>query len=159
MRKPFITIILLCSLAASCSVNSQSPETPPIDFDSAYLNQQIKLTVVNELSAFRTDSVVALLLEYNTTNEIVFPSNYNLRLFIQQDGEWVEVKEKPTIRPDEPVVLSPNIPTSYGHIVAFWPQLDNLERKYDMRAYLFGDMKTAEGIQKVATFADFILRP
>jgi hypothetical protein len=159
MRKALIVMSLLCSVVTSCSVNSQSPDKPPIDFDAAYMNHQIRLVVVNELSAFKTDSDVALLLEYHTTNKIVFPSDYNLKLFIQQDDEWVVVKEKPTIRPDAPVVLSPNIPSSYGHIVGFWPQLDDLNKTYRMRAYVFGDMETKEGIHQVATFADFILTP
>ncbi len=101
-----------------------------------------------------------MLLGYYTTNEIVFPSNYNLRLYVQQDGQWVEIKEKPTIRPPDEVDLSPKIPSSYGQIVAFWPQLEDLAKTYNMRAYVFGDMTTSEGQkQQVAAFADFVLTP
>ncbi len=159
MKKLCIALSLLCSLITSCSVIYRRPDKPPIDFDSAYMNHQIRLIVIKELSAFKTNSDVAVQLEYDTTNEIVFPSNYNLRLFIQQDGEWVEIREKPTIRVGDPVILSPNIPSLYGQIVGFWPQLDDLTKTYYMRVYVFGDMKTPEDTKKVAAFADFILTP
>jgi hypothetical protein len=106
-------------MVTSCSILHRSPDKPPIDFDPNYLNQQIRLLVSKELSAFKTDSDVGLLLEYNTVNEIIFPNNYNLRIFVQQNDQWVEVKQRPTIRPNGPVILSPNIPSSRGQIVAF----------------------------------------
>lgn len=144
---------------ASCSMFHSKPESPPIDFDPNYINQQIRLGVVKELSEFRTNSPIALLLLYNTTNEITLPANYNLRIFIQQETQWVEIKEEPTIRPMEPIILSPSIPSSYGQIITFLPQLDDLTKTYYMRVYVIGDMKTPEGIKKVAAFADFTLTP
>jgi len=160
MRKSLLAFCLLWFMMTSCSTVHRSPSKPPIDFDPAYLNQQIRLVVVKELSAFKTDQDIGLLLEYNNTNEIVFPNNYNLRIFIQQDGQWVEIKEKPTIRPSDEVVLSPNIPSSYGQIVAFSPQLGDLTKTYYVRIYIFGDMTNPEGKkQQVASFADFVLTP
>ena len=159
MKKLCIVLGLLCSLISSCSPNYRKPDKSPIDFDSVYMNHQIRLIAMKELSPFKTNDFEALLLEYDTTNEIVFPSNFNLRLFIQQDGEWVEIREKPTIRVEDPVILSPKIPSSHGQLVGFWPQLDDLTKTYFMRVYIFGDMKTPEGTKKVAAFADFILTP
>ena len=159
MKKSWVALGVLCLISTSCSVIYQNPSKPPVDFDAAYMNRQIRLIVVRELSAFKTNSDVAVLLEYDTTNEIVFPNNYNLRLFIQQNGQWEETKEKPTIRPGGQVVLSPNNPSSYGQIVWFWPQLDDPNKTYHMRVYVFGDMKTPEGIKQVAAFADFVLTP
>jgi hypothetical protein len=140
-------------------MSNGSPEKPPVEFDPAYLNQQIKLIAIKNLSAFKTKYPVAVLLEYDSTNEIVLPSNYNLRIFIQQDEQWLEIKERPTTSPKDPIVLSPSIPSSYGQIVAFLPALDDLTKTYQMRVYIFGDMTTQEGIRKVAAFVDFVLTP
>jgi hypothetical protein len=158
MKKFCIILSMLCILITSCSTIHHSPDKPPIDFDSNYLNQQIRLLVVPQLGAFKTNSDMALLLEYDTVNEIVFPSNFNLRIFVQQANQWIETKEKPTIRPTDPVILSPKS-SSQGSIVAFWPQLDNLTKTYYMRVYVFGDMKTSDGSKQVAAFADFVLTP
>ncbi len=159
-KKRLVALSLLCFVLVSCSAIDSSATKPPISFDPAYLNQQISLIVVKELSAFRTNQDVALHLEYNTENEIVFPSNYNLRIFVQQGGQWVEVKEKPTIRPSGEVVLSPKIPSSYGQIVAFRPQLADLTKTYYMRVCVFGEMTSPEGKKReVAAFANFVLTP
>jgi hypothetical protein len=155
MKKLLVSLsFLLCFTITSCS-----PNKPPIEFDSAYLNKQIRLIALKELSAFKTNEDVAVHLEYNTENKIVFPNNYNLRIFIQEQDKWIEIKEKPTVRPENQVVLSPEIPTSYGQIVGFWPQLDDLTKTYRVRVYVFGDMTTSEGTKQVAAFVDFVLTP
>jgi len=160
MKKLLVSLSLsLCFAITSCSMSNGSPEKPPFEFDAAYLNQQIKLIAIKNLSAFQTKYPVAVLLEYNSTNKIVLPSNYNLRIFIQQDGQWLEIKESPTMRPKDPIVLSPSIPSSYGQSVVFFPSLDDLTKTYQMRVYVFGDMTTQEGIRKVAAFVDFVLTP
>jgi hypothetical protein len=159
-KKLWLSFGLICAMLGSCNVLQANPSKAPIDFDPAYLNQQIKLVVVKELSAFNTTDDVAVLLGYYTTNEIVLPNNFNLRLFIEQNDQWVEIKEQPTIRPKEPVILSPKIPSSYGQIVAFWPQLPDRTKRYSVRLYVFGDMTTPEGQKhRVAAFCDFVLRP
>jgi hypothetical protein len=159
MYKKLSILIIAGLILISCSPSDIDPIDPPIDFNQAYLNQQIKLVVVRELSALKTDQDVAVLLEYDTPNKVVFPSDYNLRIFIRHDSGWLETEEKPTIRPDGQVVLSPHIPSSYGQIVAFWPQLPDITKTYNIRIYVFGDMNMKEGTEKVAAYTDLILSP
>ncbi len=158
-KKLCISILLASLILVSCSPSGINQIDPPVEFDQAYLNQQIKLTIVKELSAFKTNQDVAVLLEYDTPNEVTFPSDYNLRIFILQDSSWVEIKEKPTIRPDDPIVLSSNNPSSHGQIVGFWPQLPDTTKTYNIRIYIFGNMKTNQGTKQVAAYTDLILSP
>ena len=155
MKKLLVSLsLLLCFAITSCN---SGPDKPPIEFDPTYLNQQIKLIAIKEMSAFQTKYPVGVLLQSNSTNEIVFPINYNLRIFIQENGLWIEIKEKPTIRPKDPIVMSPN--ALYRHIVMFSPDLDDLTKTYNMRVYVFGDMTTQESTKQVAAFVDFVLTP
>jgi len=160
MKKLLMVLVLLLYFAiTSCSVINNGPDKPPIVFDSAYLNQQIRLVAIKQLSAFQTKYPVAVHLEYVSSNKIVFPSNYNLRIFIQKDSQWLEIKEKPAIRPKDKVILSPSIPISYEQIIMFSPALDDLTKVYFMRIYVFGDMTMSEGTKQVAAFVDFVLSP
>lgn len=160
MKKVFISFSLLLSfILTSCSALGEDAVNPPIQFDAIYLNQQIRLIAMKQLSPFTTRDPVAVHLEYDSENEIVFPSNYNIKTFAKQDGKWVEIKEKPEIRSDNKVILSPSIPISYGQIVVFSPALDDLTKTYYMRIYVFGDMTTPDGIKQVAAFVDFVLTP
>jgi hypothetical protein len=152
--------LLLVIALTSCSLRGSPPEKLPIEFDQEYLNQQIKLFAIPGLSAYQPKYPVSLHLEYDTDNEVVFSSNYGLRLFIMQDGEWVEIQERPTHRsPGGEIKLSPGDPSSYGQIVTFGPQLDDLDRKYDMLVYVFGDMTTSDATKKVAAYTEFALTP
>ncbi len=158
MKKLFISLILMCFMIVSCSMVNGQPDKPPVEFDPAYVNQQIQLIAIKEMSAFQTKYPVAVLLQSNSRNEIVFPNNFNLRLFIQQDdGKWLEIKEKPTTLPADPIIMSPT--ALYRHIVMFSPDLDDLTKTYRMRVYVFGEMKTQEGAKQVAAFVDFVLTP
>jgi hypothetical protein len=155
----YISLLLLFAIN-SCTLMQREIDNPPIEFDPAYLNQQIRLIAKKEMNSFKTSDPVALSLEYNSQNEIVFPNDHNIRMFIKQDGMWVEIKEQPNvIRSENKVVLSPNIPISYSQIVMILPNLADLKKGYYMRAYVFGDMTTSEGTKQVAAFVDFVLKP
>ena len=154
-----ILLLLIISSISSCSVLSPGPDKPPIEFASTVLNQQIRLIAGQHLSAYRTRFPVAVRLEYDSTNEIVFPSNYNLRIFIQKDGQWLEIREKSVIRSKDKIILSPTVALSYDQIIMFVPALDDLTKVYNMRVYVSGNMITSDGTQEVAAFVDFVLNP
>jgi hypothetical protein len=160
MRKLLTSLLLLlCFAVTSCSKLQSAPDKPPVEFNPSYLNQQIKLIAYKQLNPFKTDVPVSLHLEYDTTNKIVFPPNYNLKIFIRQNGRWDMIQENPSTRSTSPVILSPDTYLSYQQIVTFSPDLGDLTKTYFMRAYVFGDMTTTEGNKQVAAFSDFLLSP
>jgi hypothetical protein len=135
------------------------PNVAPINFQQAYLNKQIHLIVVDEIWPLKTDAPLDILLESNTTNKIVFPSNYNLRIFYHENGKWIEIPERPTTTFFDQVVMTPEEPLSYQQIVGFWPQYPDPNQAYYLRVYVFGDMTTPDGTQEVAAFVDFVVTP
>jgi hypothetical protein len=161
MKKDFkFSIILICLITFSCSIITTRPDKPPIEFNPEYLNQQIKLIAYTGLDPYKTNQNFVLHLEYDSENKIVFPSDYNQRMFLQQNGKWVEIKEKQVIRSKDQVVLSPATPLSYGQLVGFWPQIDDQTKVAFLRAYVFGDMTLPDGSTKpVTAFIDVILTP
>ena len=161
MKVLVISVTLFISLLlAACDTSGSSIGNSPIEFDGSFLNQQIRLVPLQELNSFKTSDSVGLQLLYDTENQIVFPSNYNLRLFIKQDGEWVEIQERPTQRyPGGEVTLTPDNPLSYGQIVTFFPKLEDPNKRYEMRIYVFGDMTTSDGVKEVGAYTDITLRP
>jgi hypothetical protein len=155
-----VTLCILSFILFGCSTFHQSTIKPPIEFDSSYLNQQVRLLVVKYVwPPFKKGETHALVIEYRTPNKVVFPSNYNLRIFIEEDNGWIEINDSPADRSDDPIVLTQEDPSSFGHIVAFLPQYPILNKTYYVRVYVFGDMTTSEGIKQVAAFVDFVVNP
>jgi len=158
MLLKIISLLFLALTIVSCS--SQHNIVPPIEFSEEYINKQIRLVPISQLSSFDTTSPVSIHLEYNTENKIIFPSNFNLRLFIKSNKKWIEIKEEPTTRyPGDNVIMSPDNQASYGQIVTFVPELEDQTKNYNMRVYVFGTMQTLDGDKDVAAFVDIILTP
>ena len=158
--KIFIRVVVL--LAACLFVISCAPkEKRLIDVDPAYTNKQILLRTASFLNTYKTKDPIFLELKYNDTNEIVFPTNYNLRIFYKIDNnEWIEINEKPTRRfPEGDIVFSPNKQMPIAEAVVVYPDLPNLVDNYILRIYVIGDMATDQGTNKVAAFTEMKLIP
>lgn len=151
------SIILFQVVLVSCtSLNNK----PPLTFDDGYLNQQILLRAPNNFNTFKTADPILLELKYNSNNEIVLPNDYNLRIFERTSESWVEIKEKPIERlPAGDIILSPTKLMPAVEVIFLSPDLDNPEKRDQLRIYVTGDMITNEGIKKVAAYADITLYP
>lgn len=157
----FIIILTFLAMVAACSLPISVVDESPIEYDVNRLNQQISLQAPNEWNDFIVGNPVGLFLTLNiqlVDGEVVFPYDFGLRIFYKQSGQWIEVQQEPIIRPMDEVVLSRIGKTSRS--VVFYPDLPDRIQKYEMRAYVFGDMRMPDGgIQQVSAFADFTLVP
>jgi hypothetical protein len=152
----FILLIIFCS---SVLVSCASSWQPPVTLDEKYVNQQILLRT-SKHNTFTTNDSILLEMKYNSTNEIVFPRDYNLRLFENTKDGWVEIYEKPVTRnPPDDIVLSPNKYISFIQAIFVFPDLPNYDRKYKLRIYVFGEMKEEGEIVEVAAYTDVVLHP
>jgi hypothetical protein len=150
-------LILFQVFLVSCS---SSDDNPPLSFENKYINQQILLRAPDYSNTFSITDPISLELKYNSTNEIVFPNNYNLKIFEKTADGWVEVKEKPTERyPPDDIVLSPTKYMPAVQVVPLFPDLLNPFVKHELRIYVIGNMKTGDGIKEVAAYTDVILHP
>lgn len=146
----------LCMAIISCGFKEENL----VNIESSYTNQQILLKVAGILNSFKTDDPIFLELYYNTSKEIIFPSNYNLRIFYKNSDEWIEIKEKPTQRfPGEDIVFSPTQPMSYAESVVLAPDLPNKLEKYHLRIYVVGNMNEEGKIIQVTAYTEIELSP
>jgi hypothetical protein len=159
MKKRIFSIIcwlLLCQvLLAACS---SSENNPPLDFEEGYVNQQILLNAPDLFNTFNTKDPIHLEITSTSSDEIVLPNDLNLRIFERKAGDWIEILELPTTRlPAGDLILSPIKKTR--EITSTSPNLPDATRKYRLRIYVSGDMKTEEGIKQVAAYVDITLHP
>ncbi len=160
MRYKKSELLILIILSASILVSCTSSRQPPVPLDEKYVNQQILLRAAPYANTFTTDDSITIEMKYNSTNEIVFPRDYNLRLFENTKDGWVEIYEKPTERyPSDDIVLSPHKLMPLATIVFVSPDFQNFDRKYKLRIYVFGVMKEEGEIVEVAAYTDVVLHP
>ncbi len=147
---------LLCQLVACSNIKKQ----PPVSVEENFLNNQILLRAPNFGNTYKTSDPIMLELKYNSNNEIKFPNNYNAKIYEKTNNGWIKIEEEPTItlEPDE-IVLAPNIELPPVQIVILFPDLPDMNRKYTLRVYVFGEMNSSGEIKEVAAYADFTLHP
>lgn len=148
-------ILIWQVLLASCS---GSDDNSPVDIGEDYVNQQILLSAPDFFNTFNTEDSIYIELRSYSKNEIIFPNDYNLRIFERNNGDWIEIYEIPTTRsPAGDVILS--LATRTRQTTYVTPDLADRTRRYQLRIYVIGDMKTDEGIKQVAAYVDLELRP
>jgi hypothetical protein len=139
----------------SCSSPKDNVQT---DIEHEYINQQILLKAPNFGNTFKTEDPIFLDILSQSSNEIVFPNNYNLKIFAKTNEGWIEIKEIPTTRfPEGDTILSPTAQIRESFAVT--PDLVDYSKRYQLRIYVIGDMETNEGIKKVAAYIDLTLNP
>jgi hypothetical protein len=158
-RNSSLVFFLLLLSVISIVIFGTSSAPPPIEFDQANLNQQITLDAVPEMNTFKTGDTIFLFVSCNAENrnaEVVFPNNFNRRIFIKDGRDWGEVFNRQTTYLYDNVILN-RAKCRDGVILN--PKLPDLKKSYYMRLYIFGDMTTDEETIQVAAYTDFMLRP
>jgi len=151
-------IVIFYSLSTSSCADSKLND--PIQIADEYVNRQILIRAPAYANKFSTKDVVILELKYNSTNEIVFPNNYGVRIFEETSNGWIEIKEKATDRvPPDDIVLSPMKEMPAVQVVMLFPDLPNLGRKYALRIYVIGQMNSNGKKIEIAAFVDIVLQP
>jgi len=160
MRTKFSTIfwlLIFCFLLLSCA---RTESEPPVDIKDGYINQQIQLLVPAQFNSYKTTSPVVLEVQYYSNNDIVFPNNYNVRIFKQTNNGWVEIQEQPILRlPEEDIVFSAERETDAVRLFTVYLELDEYDQSSKLRFYIIGDMKVEKEIQQVAAYVDVTLNP
>jgi hypothetical protein len=158
-RNSLLVFFLLLLSVISIVIFGTSSAPPPIEFDPVNLNQQITLDAVTEMNTFKTGDSIFLFVYCNTENrnaEIIFPNDFNRRIFIKDGRDWVEVFNRPTTYLYDNVILNRE---KCRQGVILKPKLPDLKRSYYIRVYVFGDMIINEETIQVAAYTDVMLRP
>jgi hypothetical protein len=154
----FVAFIVPCLIMISCA-GPDKELLPPLEFKNTDLNNQVMLHATQQENDFTTSDLLTLRMSFKTDTSIIFPNNYNIRLFINQDGSWREIPEEPIIRlPEGDFVFDPL--TSHQFPVIFVsPDLEEKKISYDMRIYVSGEMMQENEPKTVAAFIDVGLHP
>jgi hypothetical protein len=156
--KLLIIIMLLVGqvLLISCATVKGEPQLDGVE--DSNINDQVRAEVSELMNTLKTTEVIFLEIQSHTPNTMVFKNNFSVRIFKVTDGEWEEIKEKPTTRlPADDIVFSPDKKTV--QIFAVHPDLGDYTRNVYLRIYVIGDMKTEQGTTRVAAYADVALHP
>jgi hypothetical protein len=161
MNKRYFVIVCLVFLHSifltSCITSTKND---PIQLNEKNVSHQITTFAPGFANTYKTSDPIRLELDYNSTNEIIFPNDFNPRIFEETKDGWVEIKIKPAlIIPTNDVILSPQNEMSAVHFIVIFPDISNLDRNYILRIYVIGKMRVNSETEEVAAFTDVTLNP
>jgi len=132
----------------------------PISTDPDYTNQQIELKSFDYNNSYKTSDIISAEIWNLSGIFIKFPNNYNIRIFEKTNKGWEEIAEKPVTRlPPGDFEFNPLDGSSYIEMIDIFPDLPDLNRKYDLRIYVFGQMSENNEEVEVAAYTDVTLKP
>ena len=156
-KLPVVILFLVIQFMVLACGNAESE--PPVDLEDDYTNQQIKLFTPSQFNTYETISSVVLEVQYHSDNDIVFPNNYNFRIYERTGNGWIEIPERPILRlPEDDIRFSVEGKTT-ARLFTVDPDLENYGQTHDLRFYIFGDMKVDGGVRQVAAYVDVRLNP
>ncbi len=137
----------------------QATPPAPIEFDEQNLNHQIVLKLISPQNSYKTRDTLFINFTLHTQNTIIFPNNYNLRLFLNENGMWKEIDETPRIRLPEGDFVFESL--TAHQLPGFYvkPVLTDYDKKQIIRIYISGEMDDGASTTTVASFIDVTLRP
>jgi hypothetical protein len=146
----FIIFVASCSVGKSNDINANS--------DQNNVNSEIKIyEIPGQEEIKKNNSLISLQITNLSDNNIVFPNDYGLRLFVLNGDIWKEVNNcyhyAETER-DLPSVNGPQI----GLVFDIFPCVDEINKTKTLRVWVIGTKQDETG-EKVMAFIDLILKP
>ncbi len=136
-----MTIIFLCS----CTKSQDRPR--PEGISTANLNQDIQIIVPQAWNTFKSGDTVSLQIVNVSNKTLFFDKNFGSRIFLVENGQWIEVKNKLKSIGSDSIVMEPTINnTNETRGFSVKSDMGGKTRKAEVRIYIFGKSSDTEEI-------------
>lgn len=140
----------------------QSPAgMPDVGVASEALNSEIRV-FTPEGKTFKRNERISLTIDVVGTRQVVFAPDFGQRMFLYQNGDWVEVADLPTEYAGGPYILSPSHgdPFMWGD-TSVYPMLPEMEEPVWLRIFVLGRvLKYGEPSDEVVGgYVDVLVEP
>jgi hypothetical protein len=159
--KIILSLSLLFIACTACKVRQSTVDMPDVGFPAEEMNKQIRLQAPQGWNNFKIGDLVMLAVEVTGSSEVEFPMDYGARMFIKENGKWIEVEDFTTYQEGH-LYLSPakGDPFKIGG-AGVRPILPEKDHPITLRIILIGNIYENNQItdEKVAAYIDVQLKP
>ena len=161
----FLVLLIVAISAASCKSADLSPEDAAfnkiIPLDG--MNSKLKFIPLDSKDdPYRIGKSISIGLKNLSESKIIFPSDYGLQLFINNDGQWKKVDNLGQYIPEGNTQISPMSPDTPGQTaIGFYPDLKNQGQPIQIRVVIQGILYEGETStdEKAGAYIDIMLQP
>jgi len=162
---------IFCALAIvlfACTpvVNPESEDSPTLSSlvdASIKQNGEIIEVLAPGSNNFEIDKPIVLMIRNVSDYDLIFRKDFNARIFISDNNQWIEVKDKVAYSDLEDIVLKPDKnfdPFKVGSLILL-PDLIGYTDKIVLRIFVIGNMiqDGQKSSEVIATYIDVTLYP
>jgi hypothetical protein len=152
--------ILMSIMAVVISSCSPAILTPDVGIE-IQPGRYLEVTAPKGWNSYKTDELISLMIRNVSENQITAANDFGARIFIRQDQEWTEVKNK-IIYETGPFTLDPdkNYTAEKLGSTAIMPELTDYSVPYYIRVFIFGILiENGKESEKVGSYVDLRLNP
>lgn len=154
-----LSFLILFGLS-SCGMpnSSDNEQLPGIDLPITEYNQKVVLQDNAEfLNTYKLGSVFVLEINNQSKDEIIFPPDFGLKIFIREQGNWSEVENRTDFADYDNLLLT-NSEWPSGLDLVFMPYIADLDASTNIRVTIVGHVKDKPD-ELVGAFIDLPLKP
>jgi hypothetical protein len=159
MTSAIIFILSSCTLTES-SVDPSSIPTPDIYIETQ-IGKYLGVSAPKGWNSFKTNEQIALDIQNISEKPITSDADFDARIFLLSNDEWIEVKNKAVYEDDQITLVADrdNIVENFAATIVT-PDLANYEVTSHIRVYVFGNLvENEKETKRVASFIDIQLNP
>jgi hypothetical protein len=147
--------LILCACVSSSTISENY--VPTLDFPIEKMNSSFIITdpVINN-NSYKNDDILLLDLENRSENAIIFPGDFNLRIYQKVGAKWVPVKNN-LAYPQGDWFLPTYQEWKAGKGLGLVPYIPGLEKPSTIRVFASGKTETIQ--EKVGAFIELTLYP
>jgi hypothetical protein len=148
-------ILILCSCVSNSTISENY--VPTLDFPIEKMNSSFIITdpAINN-NSYKNDDILLLDLYNRSVNAIIFPGDFNLRIYQKVGTKWVPVKNNLAFSQGD-WFLPTNQDWKAGIGLDLIPDISGLDKPTTIRIFAFG--KTESTQEKVGAFIELTLYP
>lgn len=139
-----IILILLINACTPRLVQRVKPQLPDLGIPADEINKRIIIRAPVGINSFRTNSIMYIeikLISHEVKDELAFNSDFGTRLYINQDGQWIEIKNNMQYTGGESqYFLSPTDKEVRPFVNTVLPNLSDYNKTVDLWIFVIGNI-------------------
>ena len=155
-----ITVLLSACTLTQNTAKPTTIATPNVDIETQ-IGKYLAVTAPKGWNSFKTNEQIALDIQNISEKPITSDIDFDARIFLLSNDEWIEVKNKTIYENDQITLVSDrdNIAENFATVIVK-PDLPNYEVTSNIRIYVSGNLvENEKETKRVASYIDIQLNP
>ena len=121
------------------------------------LNSELELTLIEPQPPVSPDQKIVLTVKNKTSNCVVFPANYGIKILSYNDNIWQGIPNLVNYLPDEKITLTPEGDIYSARLVFVFPDMKNVFNSQNLEIRILVAGLLCNSNSQIGAFTDVVI--